>query len=294
MPLPDRFLSSLLLRASGKMILIDCGEGTQLPVKTAGWGFVSIEAILLTHCHADHIAGLPGLLLAMGNSGRTAPVSIYGPPGAAEAVKGLTVIAKALPFELCVKELPDNCQSGMTIGELTVSSLPVEHTLPCLAYSVELKRSGKFDTEKAEKNGVPKRFWSLLQKGLTVCGDGIMYEPSMVTGRARKGLKLVYCTDTRPSKSLEAFVSNADLLVCEGMYGSDDFKEKAISKKHMLFSEAAELAQKSGCRELWLTHYSPQLKTPEAFLERAKEIFVNTRLGHDLMKATLRFENDPE
>jgi ribonuclease Z len=290
MPLPERKLTSLLLRCGGRMILIDCGEGTQVPIRMSGWGFVSVDAILFTHYHADHIAGLPGLLLVMGNSGRTEPVKLFGPPGLENTVKGLTVIAPVLPYDIMIFELAGKPGPFAKIGELIFESLPAEHTVPCLAYSARLDRAGKFDTKKAERNGVPRVLWNRLQKGETILFEGARHKPEMVLGEQRKGLKVTYCTDTRPSEDLAFFAANSDLLILEGMYGSDSFAEKAAEKKHMLFSEAARLALRSNSKELWLTHYSPQLKDPEAYLGEARDIFPAAYAGHDLMKKTLRFE----
>jgi ribonuclease Z len=292
MPLRERNLTSLLIRAFGRMILIDCGEGTQVPVRMSGWGFASIDTILFTHYHADHIAGLPGLLLAMGNSGRTGPVDLFGPPGLTDVVKGLTVIAPVLPFELNCIELSAASQSYERAGELIVESLPAEHTVPCLAYSIRLNRSGRFDTEKAERNHVPKALWSRLQRGEPIHFEGEVYGPEAVLGEPRKGLKVTYCTDSRPSEELACFARDSDILILEGMYGSDEFASKAAEKKHMLFSEAARIAAKSNSKELWLTHYSPQLKDPEEYLRGTREIFPDTYAGYGLMKKTLRFDTE--
>lgn len=298
MPLPQRRLTALLARALGKMILIDCGEGTQVGIKQAGWGFKAIEAILFTHYHADHVAGLPGLLLTLANSGKTDPLLLAGPPGLDRVVEGLLVIAPALPFDLVLTELPDNSESAGCIGTVTVRSIPADHRVPCLSYCLEVKRAGMFDVRRANSLGLPPRFWSRLQKGETVYFEGKRYEPEMVLGEPRKGIKIAYCTDSRPFHGLADFCRDADLLVCEGIYGEDEKRAGATQKKHMLFSEAAALAKESGAKELWLTHYSPSLKDPGTFAGVAQAIFANTIPGKDLMKKTLYFEssgsNTPE
>ncbi|MCX7715764.1 MAG: ribonuclease Z [Clostridia bacterium] len=292
MPLPERKLSSLLVRFKGKNILIDCGEGTQVAIKLTGWGFKSIDTICFTHYHADHIAGLPGLLSTIGNSGRLAPLKLIGPPGLKEIVRGLTVIVPALPFDLFLVELSDSNKTSMKMEELLLSSIPAEHSLTCLAYNLEIKRVGKFDPEKANRLGIPKCYWKLLQNGESVEHDGKQFIPDMVLGKPRKGLKISYCTDTRPLETFPFFCMNSDLLVCEGMYGEDERQIDAFEKKHMTFSEAAALAKESHSSELWLTHYSPSVKDPEQFLDAAKAIFQNSVAGHDLLSKTFYFDQN--
>ena len=291
MPLPNRWLTSLLLRHNGRMILIDCGEGTQIPIKMAEWGFKTIDAVLFTHYHADHVAGLPGFLLTLGNSGREEPLTLMGPPGISEVIQGLTVVCPQLPYELRLVELQDNCNLECRIGDIIVRSMPVEHNIPCLSYSMELRRQGEFNTRRAEELNIPKQYWSRLQKGETIqLGDRIL-SPQMVLGKPRKGIKVSYCTDSRPINGLVIFVAQSDLFICEGMYGDAQDSEKAVIKKHMTFSEAASVARQANVRELWLTHYSPSLTGPEMFIDIARNVFSNTTLGKDLLKTTLYFEN---
>lgn len=288
-PLPDRRLTSLLVRQNGKMILVDCGEGTQIGIRIAGWGFKAIDAICLTHYHADHVAGLPGFLLTLGNSGRTEPLTVFGPPPLEYILSALTVIAPQLPYDIQMMDLPENCESQRTIGAFTVRAIPMDHMIPCMAYSFEVGRAGKFDVKRAEEQGIPKQYWSTLQKGNTVEREGRLLTPDMVVGPARKGLKVTYCTDSRPKEELIEFAKESDLLICEGMYGDDSLLDKAIERKHMIFSEAAHIAERSNSKELWLTHFSPSVNQPEDFLENAKEIFINTVIGQDLMKKQFNY-----
>lgn len=291
MPLPNRWLSSVLIRYKGKMLLIDCGEGTQLPLKMSGWGFKAIDAICFTHYHADHIAGLPGLLLTIGNSGREEPLVLMGPPGIEKVVKGLTVISPELPYELQLIELSDKQNAEIRIDNFYIKSLPVDHALPCLSYCIEIKRQGRFEVERAKELNIPVDYWKQLQNGKSIEVDGKVIQPQMVMGEARKGLKVSYCTDTRPTEDLVDFIHNSDLFICEGMYGEEDKYQKAVERKHMMFSEAAKLALSGKVKEMWLTHYSPSIVNPEDYLCKATEIFSNSITGKDLMVKTLNFKD---
>lgn len=291
-PLPDRWLTSLLLRYNGKMLLIDCGEGTQIPLKMCGWGFKAIDAILFTHFHADHVAGLPGLLLTLGNSGRTEKLTLVGPPGLEYVVRGLLVISPQLPYDIRIVELPDNEAAELSLGEFAVSSLPIDHWIPCLAYSVEIKRQGKFNAEQAKKLDIPVFYWSRLQKGETIKIGNRDISPKMVLGQPRRGIKVSYCTDTRPTAELPDFIKASDLFICEGMYNDNAELEKARQKRHMLFSEAAMLAKMGSVKELWLTHYSPSLEKPQEGISAATEVFENTLAGYDLITKSIKFKED--
>lgn len=290
MPLPNRWLSSLLYRYNGRMILVDCGEGTQIPLKECGWGFKSIDAIFFTHYHADHIAGLPGLLLTIGNSGRTKPLSLFGPIGLEKVVAGLSVISPKLPFALLINELPNDSEAAFCVGNVRCSSIPVDHNIPCLSYSMRIDRLGRFNKNKAVELDIPITFWKRLQNGETVTIKDKVVTPEMVLGKARRGIKVGYCSDTRPIESLNSFMSGCDILICEGNYGDSALAQKAYEKGHMVFSQAAQIARKSESRELWLTHFSPAIENPEDYLKYASDIFENTVVGKDLMKKTINFE----
>jgi len=292
MPLPHRWLTSLLIRYHGRMILIDCGEGTQIPLKVAGWGFKTIDAILFTHYHADHIAGLPGLLLTIGNSGREEPLTLMGPPGLKKVIAGLTVICPELPYELSLIERSDLEISETCLSSLDIRSIPVDHTQPCLSYCIELKRRGEFNVKRAQELSIPLKHWNSLQKGMIITLEGKTVSPEMVLGEMRKGIKVCYSTDTRPTDGLVEFINDSDLFVCEGMYGDEDNYGKAVQKKHMMFSEAGLLAKQGGAKELWLTHYSPSLTNPEEYIKAVGAIFTNTVAGRDLLFKTIQYPSE--
>lgn len=289
MPMPERFLSSMLLRINGRLILVDCGEGTQVTLKMLGWGFKAIDTICFTHYHADHISGLPGMLLTIGNSGRTEPVKLIGPPGLKKVVEGLRLIFPELPFKLEYIEI-DNVDCVIDFNDFSLKANEGDHRIKCLSYRFDISRKGKFSVEKAKTLGLPVNMWSILQKGGTVEYNGKIYTSDMVLGNARKGIRLSFCTDTRPVDSLVNFINGSDLFVCEGMYGENEKQKKAIEYKHMLFSEAAKLAKLGNVKELWLTHLSPSIKEPELFIDNAKKIFANTKVGYDRMHTRINFE----
>ena len=291
MPLPRRWLTSLMLRYNGKSILIDCGEGTQLAIKEQGWSFNPIDVICFTHYHADHISGLPGLLLTMGNADRTEPVTMIGPKGLSRVVSSLRVIAPELPFEINFIELTENEQTIEICG-LVIEAFKVNHNVLCYGYSVKLNRQGRFMVEKAEENNIPKQYWSKLQKGEDIEYEGRILTPDMVLGEKRKGLHIVYCTDTRPMPIIASKGIGSDLMILEGMYGEPDKIKKAKEYKHMTFYEAAELAKEADTKQMWLTHYSPSLIRPEEYLEEVRKIFPRTIVAKDGRSVVLNFEED--
>ncbi|MCI8335319.1 MAG: ribonuclease Z [Lachnospiraceae bacterium] len=293
MPLPYRWLTALMTRYNGSSLLIDCGEGTQIAIKEKGWSFKPIDIICFTHFHGDHISGLPGLLLTMGNAERTEPLTLVGPKGLERVVSALRVIAPELPFPIRFIEL-SGAEEELRLGGYVIRAFRVNHNITCYGYSLEIERAGKFRLDRALELGIPKPFWNKLQKGETVEDGGRIYTPDMVMGERRKGIKVVYCTDTRPTASIAANARNADLFICEGMYGEKGKEEKAAAYKHMTFYEAAKLAREADVRELWLTHYSPSLTRPEEYMEEVRRIFPRAAAGKDRKSVELDFEDEEE
>ena len=291
MPLPYRWLTSLMARYNGKSILIDCGEGTQIAMKEKGWSPKPIDVICFTHFHADHISGLPGMLLTMGNAERTEPLLLIGPKGLTKTVNALRVIAPELPFEIRCVEISENEQKFEFDG-FRIEAFRVSHSVICYGYSIVIERAGRFQVEKAEALGLEKRWWNKLQKGENVEMDGTVYTPDMVMGEARKGLKVTYCTDTRPTDGIVKNADGADLFICEGMYGEPEKKEKARENRHMTFLEAADMARRAGVHEFWLTHYSPALVYPEDFMGGVRKIFPGAVAAKDGRTLDLMFDED--
>ena len=277
MPKPDRWLSSAILRLDGKSVVIDCGEGTQLAMKEAGFAFKSVGIILITHFHADHVSGLPGFLLSMGNEGRVDPILIIGPRGISRVVHSLCVVAPGLPFEVEILEIPRDGEKFVRDG-FEITPFEARHTCPCVGYRIHVPRAGKFDPERARENGVPLKYWNLLQHGGVAEEDGRTFTPDLVLGPARRGLTVAYLVDSRPVEGMAEAASGADLL------------ERAEKAMHMTMAEAARIAADAGARRLWLTHFSPSVPDPSEFLPEAEAIFPGAEAGEDGKKIALFFE----
>ena len=291
MPLPYRWLTSIMARYNGQSILIDCGEGTQIAMKEKGWSPNPIDVICFTHYHADHISGLPGMLLTMGNAERTEPLLLVGPKGLSKVVASLRIIAPELPFVIDCLELTESEQTICFDG-FKIEAFKVNHNVPCYGYSIVIDRIGKFQVDKAVELGIEKKYWSRLQRGETIETEEMTLVPEMVLGQARRGLRVTYCTDTRPTEGIVKHAQDTDLFICEGMYGEQDKLGKAKENKHMTFYEAAELAKKANVRRLWLTHYSPSLNRPEEFLPATRKIFSQTETCRDGKTIELLFDED--
>ena len=287
MPLKERALASAALSANGRNLLIDCGEGTQVQLRACRLSFKAIDAVLITHFHGDHVSGLPGLLLSMGNQGREEPLLIAGPAGLARVVDSLRIIAPGLPFDIEYRELDPDAPGAFEAAGLAVTPFPLRHGLPCLGYRLTLRRPGRFQPERARANGVPLRLWSVLQRQPQAALDGVTYTRDMVLTPPRRGITVVYATDTRPVDALERAARDCDLLIAEGMYGDPEKLPRARESGHMLMAEAARVAARAGAARLWLTHYSPAMPDPSPWLAGVREIFPHAEPGVDGMSVDL-------
>jgi ribonuclease Z len=291
LPLPGRWLSCLVIRVNGHITLFDCGEGTQIAWRLSGWGFRRLGAICISHTHADHVAGIPGLLHAVANAGRTEPIRVFGPVGTADVVTALRAIAPVLPYEVLVTELRSGERFTLP-GGLAGSCETGEHALPVLAFRADLPRSRAFLPERARALDVPIELWTQLQDGASVSWTGGTAAPDEVLGPPRSGVSIAYVTDTRPVPELSRFLEAVDLLVCEGTYGSDEDLPKAVRNRHMTFREAAALAKRANADLLWIIHFSPALENPDAFLANATDVFPKATIGHDRLTIGLPFSDE--
>ena len=295
-PLPGRRLSSLLLRYQGRLVLVDCGEGTQIALRERAWGLRSLDAIFLTHMHGDHVLGLPGLLLTLAFTGKDENdrLVICGPEPLIDVVSSLMVVAPRLPFpvDLVVLAGGEHFELEQLPG-LAVDCCVVQHDVPCLAYSFSLARAPRFDPARAEALGVPRAEWRTLQSGNSLQVNGRTVEPAAVLGPPRRGLRVVLATDLRPSPSITSFVysggAGADLLIADAMYAREEDMPKRWEAQHLTFAEAATLARDGNARRLWLTHYGPALTEPAAHVHIAEGIFPQTIAGFDGLTSTLAF-----
>lgn len=286
LPMPERFLTSLYAEYNGRAVLIDCGEGTQVAVAKHGLKMSRIDLILITHCHADHVTGLPGLLLSIGNSARTEPLDIAAPESCLPVIESLMSVCGALPYKVELHGLPEDriyeFTADMIDPMLTVKTMPLSHRVSCLGYSLILKRKPVFLPQNAKALNIPVEYWKRLHNGETITlADGLRVPPEAVTGEKKRPLKITYTTDTLPIPELELFALDSDLFICEGMYGTADKKESMNEKHHMLMQDACNTALNSNVKKLWLTHYSPAEKEPSVYAGELKKIFPETVITVD-------------
>lgn len=284
-PLPARALATLAVTVAGQTVLLDCGEGTQTALRRWGVSAYRLAAVLLTHYHGDHILGLPGLLQTLASLGRTAPLVVAGPPGLAAVAAPLQVLAGPLPFAVEWRQAED---TPFAAGPLTVTPFPLEHRVPCRGYALTLPRAGRFDPERARAAGIPVALWRRLQAGEAAEG----FTPHQVLGPPRRGLKVVYATDTRPCPALLAAARDADLLCMDATYADDADLDKAKQYGHSTCREAGDTAARAGVRRLWLTHYSAAVTDLAPGLVAAQRAYPGAVAGTDGMRLELDFDKE--
>ena len=298
-PLPERALTAALLTCSGRSILFDCGEGTQIAARRAGVSLMKADVIALTHYHGDHIFGLPGLLQTMSSLGRVDPLTITGPEGLEEALSPILAMTGWVTYPVRLMTLPGEglplCRLNRHWPELArLEAFPTFHRVVSQGYCFTLGRMGVFKPERARALGVPTAQWRLLQTGRSVQVGDATVSPDMVLGEPRKGLKFVFSGDTAPCEALVRAAEGADLLICEATYGENEQAALAAGHGHMVFAQAAEVAARARVKRLWLTHYSQMIQDPQECLPNAAAVFPDARCGEDGMRMTLSFEQNGE
>ncbi|MDY2824881.1 MAG: ribonuclease Z [Treponema sp.] len=295
MPLPYRHLTSVLLRRDGDLFLFDGGEGTQVSLRRLNLKWKKINAIFVSHTHADHVTGLPGILMLSAQVERTEPLYIYGPPKIAEYIEtSRKVLDMYINYPIIVKEITAPCI--VHHGEdYYIRCFPLDHTKTCVGYTLEeLDRPGEFNPEKALQLGVPiGPLWGQLQKGNNVQNsEGKTVRPEDVMGAKRSGRKFSFVTDTLYKNTIAKEVQGSDLLICEGMF-EDELIDQAREKKHMTASQAATIARDANVKRMCMIHYSPRYTDKELpkLLEQAKKIFPAAELSKDRMHIEIPYED---
>lgn len=287
MPLPGRFLTSALIRREGELFLFDCGEGTQISLKMLNIRWKKISSIFISHMHADHVTGLPGILMLSSQVDRDDPLYIYGPPRLSEYIEQTRkILDMYINYEIIVKTIDEG--TIIENDEFSVEAFKLEHTKPCFGYTFrEKKRAGLFYPEKATMLNVPKGpMWSILQSGQNVTlEDSTVIKAQDVVGPSRKGRAFGYITDTLYKESFAKKVKEVDLLLCEGMFDSS-LEESAKEKKHMTAKQAALIAKDANVASMGLIHYSPRYtdRQLKILLKEAQKIFPQTFLAKDRMR----------
>jgi len=300
MPLPNRNLTSMLLRREGELFLFDCGEATQISLRQLNLKWKKISAILISHTHADHITGLPGILMLTAQVERSDPLVIIGPPKVKEYVESSRrVLDMYINYPLEVREIakPERRQVIYRGPGYSIRSFPLRHSKACVGYTFEESpRPGIFFPEKATEIGVPRGpLWGKLQRGESVVlGDGREILPSHVLGGSRSGRKVCYVTDTTWRDSIPKEITGSDLLVCEAMFG-EEFSDTAREKMHLTARQAGQLAKAAGgIKRMGLIHYSPRYSDRELKILRneCREYFRNAFLCRDRMVIGLPYNDE--
>ncbi|MBN1482397.1 ribonuclease Z [candidate division KSB1 bacterium] len=296
-PSLTRGLPALAIRRQGKIILCDCGEGTQLRLMQAGLSPSKIHTICLSHLHGDHIFGLPGFLTSQQLFGRHAPLTITGPPGLSAYIETIAQISKyTLDYPVKVVELSPDTTSNFRIDQFIVTAKNLRHSSTCLGYRFhEAEKPGKFDAIRADQLGIPpgpqRRH---LQHGESIQIENRQIDPGDVVGPSIPGRVITYCTDTRPCAAAVELAQNCDVLIHDSTF-SDLYADRAEPTWHSTSREAATLAQEAGVGTLALWHLSIRIQAEEetALLAQARQVFAHTILPNDLDELLVPRRREP-
>ena len=282
-PSKDRNVSAVAMRIGSDVLLFDCGEGTQRQLMSSNVSFMKINRILISHFHGDHFLGLPGLIQSMSFNNRKNPLEIYGPHGTVKLVNIIINLGYFTPtFDFVVKDLEDN--DTVKCDGYIIKAKMAEHNVPTLAYAVEENtRQGRFNVKKAKKLGIPEGpLFRKLQKGENIMVNGEKVTPDMVLGKSRKGKKIVYIPDTKPSKAIADFAKGSNVLIHDATADSS-LEKKANKYGHSSARQAAVIAKKAGVKLLFLTHISPRYEDAGILEKDAKKVFSNSVVAEDFL-----------
>jgi ribonuclease Z len=291
-PTAGRGLPATLVRRGGERLLFDCGEGTQRQLLRS-IGLIDLEEVFITHYHADHFLGLPGMLKTFGLRGRETPLTIYGPPGLKALLTALKPLVGRTAFELRLVELEPN--EELERDGYRLAAFNVRHRVQAYGYAlVEEDRPGRFDEDAAARLGVaPGPDFGRLQRGQPVTSrNGAEVRPDEVLGQPRAGRKVVLSGDTAPCEMTSVVAHGADLLVHEATFGEEE-AERARETGHTTARAAASLALEAAVTLLALTHLSPR-HPAGALRAEAREVFDNTIVPRDFDRVEVPFPEKGE
>ncbi len=287
-PTRSRSLPSVLVSDNKRYILLDCGEGTQHRLLQTGVSVCRIDIVLITHLHGDHVFGLPGLIASMALLGRTADLTVVGPPGLRDMLCSSVQFIGSLSFKVNIIEIEPESRI-MTIledSELEIKCIKARHSITDIAYALQWKVPvGKFRPEIAQKLEIPTRYWKILHQGQSVVlENGRIINPEDVVELRRRGpLKIVYTGDTAPCDEILELSKDADVLIHEATFSAEEEPKCIWMQGHSRTIDAAEIATRSNVRMLILTHISARYEGLEnRLLEEARKVFRNTYIANDL------------
>lgn len=290
LPTKSRHLSGTAVRRDGRVILFDCGEGTQLQMQRAGLGRGRLDAVCITHLHGDHLYGLPGLMTTLGLLGRTDPLVVVGPE-ALQAVLAAMPGLDRLPFEVRHVGLADGFGHAVVYEDehVTVEARPIEHRIFCAGYRyAEKARAGHIDGDAARAAGLTAsdHFEAVKRGEAVVLADGTRVPPDGLVGPERAGAVFAYVLDTVPCDGGRLLAHGADLLLHEATFG-DAFAERAAEVAHSTARQAAEVARDAGARRLLITHFSARYSDVQGLVDEAREVFPATDAAVELETYTV-------
>jgi len=290
-PSKMRNVTSVAIQMTGEVVMFDCGEGTQRQLMHSSVSFMKIKKILISHLHADHFLGIPGLIQSMSLNGREDPLKVFGPRGTSKDVQAMLRLGYFKSgFEVITEDLVPG--TSLDFGSYAVSCVEADHSIPSLAYCLQEKpRPGKFDVKKAERLAIPEGpLFRRLQEGRPVTVGTRRIMPSQVLGPERPGRKVVYSGDTKPSKEIVRLAKNSDVLIHDCTLDSSH-KKLASDFGHSTAAEAAAVAKAARVRDLFLVHLSPRYESHEVLEKEAKKIFKNSTVAQDLMEFAVRYRD---